>query len=318
VRRVAAAALGGLPAAASTPLLLGLLNDPDAATACLAATELADRRDDRALGAFARLLDAPDFLLRHRCHSALLGLTGRDFGYDPAADLEDRRGPAAKWRQFAAGGDAAITGTIPGDSTIALFNGRDFHGWEVRVGAEPIEKQEAWEIVGDEIHCIGQTMRKSGDLWTTRRYENYVLTLEFRAKLESSDSGVGLLLTREGERGRRTPAYLEVQLLPGNGGDLYQIGDAALEVGGKPMGFSHPRTAEVKDQAGTWHQLKLTVRDGTVEVCINATVVNRTTKGPSGPGRIVLRNEGTPIAFRHLLLSPLPAPKAPSAEAPPP
>lgn len=310
IRGIAAAALGALPAAESSPALFGLLDDPDAATAYLAAAELAARRDPRALATFARLLEAPDFLLRHRCHSALLGLTGQNFGYDPSAADVERREPAAKWRHYAAAGDAAITGTIPKDSTIALFNGRDFQGWEVRAGIQPVEPQAAWEIKGDEIHCVGEFGRKPGDLWTARSYENYVLTLEYRAKLQSSDSGVGLLLTREGERGAQGPAYLEVQLLPGSGGDLYQIGGIAAEAGGHPISFVAQRTAAVDDQAAKWHLLKLTVRDGSIEVCLDGTVVNRSTKGPRGPGRIVLRNEGTPMAFRHLLLSPLPTGKA--------
>ena len=84
-----------------------------------------------------------------------------------------------------------------------------------------------------------------------------------------------------------------------------------VEAKGKPINFQSPRLAQVKDPARNWHRLKLTVRDGAVEVAFDGVVVNRTSKGPRGPGRIVLRDEGYAISFRNLLLFPLPA--APAA-----
>jgi hypothetical protein len=307
LRRIAAAALGGLPTADSTALLAGLLNDEDAAVAILAATELAARRDLRSLATFARLLNSRDLQVRHQCHAALRGLTSQDFGYDPAADTVGREDPAAKWRDWADSKNSAITGSVPRDSAIVLFNGRDLQGWEIRVGNVPLEKSKAWEVIAGKLHCKGKRVVATGDLWTKTRFENYVLNLEYQAAARDCDSGIGLLLTETGEQGQQAPKYLEVQLLPGNGGDLYQIGGCAVEVKGKPIPFQAPRLAEVKDRAGDWHQLTLTVRDGTVEVVLDGVLVNQTSKGPRGPGRIVLRNEGSTMIFRNLLLRPLPA-----------
>ncbi|MCF7732134.1 MAG: DUF1080 domain-containing protein [Akkermansiaceae bacterium] len=305
LRRLAAAALGGLPAGDSTARLAGLLGDTDQATVLLAATELAARRDLRSLAAFAGLLDAPDFQFRHRCHTVLRGLTQQDFGYDPGADQMDRKGPAAKWRKWAESKGASITGIVPVDFSIVLFNGRNLDGWEVRVGNELQARSEAWEVMAGQLHCVGRAAAKPGDLWTKTRFENYVLNLEYKADEPRADSGIGLLLTKEGEQGQGLSKYLEVQLLPGNGGDIYQIGGVNLEAGGKPITFQQPRLAEVEDRAGVWHPLKLTVRDGTVEVVLDGVVVNRTSKGPRGPGRIVLRNEGSKLTFRKLVLYPL-------------
>lgn len=310
IRRLIAAALGGLPAADSTAMLAGLLNDSDAATAVLAATELAARRDPRALATFARLLMAPSFQIRHQCHLALRGLSNRDFGYDPGAETTERAAPAAQWRQWANSKDAAITGTVPEDSSIVLFNGQDLEGWEVRVGDELMDKADAWEAVAGELHCKGKLMVASGDLWTKARYEDFILNLEYKADAKDCDSGIGLLLTKAGEQGQGAPKYLEVQLLPDNGGDLYQIGGVAVEAKGKPIAFQCPRLAAVEDRAGAWHRLKLIVRNGTVTVEINGVVVNRTSKGPQGPGRIVLRNEGSAVSFRNLVLQPLDTPDA--------
>lgn len=302
IRRIAAAALGGLPPDEADPLLVGLLDDADAPTAFLAASALAARKDTRCLPTFARLLDAADFPTRYQCHSALRSLTGKDFGYDPSLGEEDRKLASGKWRRWAAAADAVITGSLPRDSTIALFNDENLQGWAVFFARREVLHSPAWEVKDGAIHCNG---KEPGDLWTTTRHENYVLTLEYMCAAADSDSGVGLLLTEAEERGADGPGYLEVQLLPGKVGDIYQIGGIHLEAHGKPVQFLCPRAAEVPDPPGKWHKLKLTVRDGAAEVEADGVLVNCTDKGPRGPGRIVFRNEGKPVSFRSILLHPL-------------
>jgi hypothetical protein len=302
IRRLGAAALGGLPPGDSNNLLAGLLSDADASTAMLAASALAARKDRRCLAAFARLLDAEDFQTRYHSHAALRGLSGRDFGYDPSAAATERGAAAGKWRKWAESGKAAITGAMPRDPAIALFNGRNLQGWEVCLGGKASGTSSAWEVKDGTIHCNGG---EPGDLWTTARFKNYVLDFEYKVDANGADSGLGLLLTEAGERGANGPGYLEIQLLPGKAGDIYQIGDIKLEVSGGPVRFTGPRIAEVADPAGQWHKVKLTVRDGAVRIEINGILVNWTTKGPSGAGRILLRNELDPISFRGFLLHPL-------------
>lgn len=305
LRRIAVAALSGLKSEESSAGLLGFLDDPDPRVGILAAEELGTRGEVKALAALARLLGATDLEIRHRAHAALRGFSGQDFRFDPWAEPPARREAMAQWQRWATSGDAAITGKAPENTSIVLFNGRDLEGWEVRLGNEIQDKTDAWEAVAGELHCVGRVMVKTGDLWSRGRFENYVLRLEYRAEEAGSDSGVGVLLTQEGEQ-QAIPQYLEVQLLPDNGGDLYQIGNVNAKVNGKPIQFQSPRTKTVKDTAGKWHQLKLTVRNGTVQVEINGTVVNRTSDGPRGPGRIVLRNEGSGVQFRNIELLPVP------------
>jgi hypothetical protein len=183
-----------------------------------------------------------------------------------------------------------------------LFNGKDLQGWEVRAAGKLLGESAAWEVKDGALCCTGADR---ADLWTTTRHDNYVLTLEYQLDGPAGDSGVGVLLTEAGERGPAGPGYLEVQLLPGKAGDLYQIGGIEVEAGGAPIQFMSPRTAGVEDPAGQWHKLKLTVRDGAAEVEINGVPVSQTTKGPRGPGRILLRNEGNPVSFRGIVLHPL-------------
>lgn len=303
LRRLSAAALDGLDPGETREDLAGLLDDTDPGTVRLAARALARRNDTASLPAFARLLDSPDFFVRHQCHAALLALTGEDFGFDPGDTPEGRQRAAARWREWVASGQGAISGVLPRQlAAVPLFNGRNLAGWEARVGNVLIDRQNAWQTEGDSLVCTGERIHKPGDLWTTQGFENFILTLEYLARDESADSGVGVLLTAEHER---EPGYLEVQTLPGNGGDLYNIGRIKIRTAAGPLGFSAPRQADPKDKAGQWHRLKLTVRDGSVTVEINGLLVNRATDGPRGPGRIVLRNEGSGVAFRNILLEPL-------------
>jgi HEAT repeat protein len=304
-RRIATAAFGGLPPAEADPTLARLLDDGDAATALLAAAALAARKDTRCLATYARLLDAGDFITRYHSHAALRGLTGEDFAYDPTAEAAERKAAAGKWRDWVGSSAAAITGSLPRDSAIALCNDHDLQGWMVMVGDKQVAQPSSWEVKDGIIRCTG---KEPGDLWTASRHENFVLTMEYLCAAAGSDSGVGLLLTEAEERGANGPGYLEVQLLPGKVGDIYQIGSVPLEVKGKPVQFISPRIAEVADPPGQWHRLRLTVRGGAVEVVADGVVVNRTDKGPRGPGRIVLRNERMAVSFRGLLLLPLDAP----------
>jgi HEAT repeat protein len=305
IRRIGVAALGGLPAGDSDGKLAALLDDPDAPAAMLAAAALAGRKDLRCLAVYARLLDAEDFLTRYHCHAALRGLSGRDFGYDSSMEADDRRAASGKWRAWAASGEAAITGSLPRDPAVVLFNGSDLQGWELRAAGKVLGNSAAWQAKDGVLRCTGA---EPADLWSKTRHENYVLTLEYKVDGPAGDSGVGLLLTEAGEGGPTGPAYLEVQLLPGKAGDLYQIGGIKVEAQGAPIQFLSPRTAGVADPAGAWQKLKLTVRDGAAAVEINGVTVSRASKGPRGPGRILLRNEGHPVDFRGIVLLPLDPP----------
>lgn len=306
LRRIAAAALRGLSAAESDPLLGTLLGDADETVALLAAVALAERGNAGSLAALARLLESGDFHTRHRAHHALRGLTGEDFLYDPSAKPEERRIASGRWLEWAASGRAAISGPLPEYAAIHLFTGFDMASWELFEDGKLGDPVGVWEIVHlDETNrilcCKAGT---KGDLWTKQRFENYVLTLDYKVDRVDQDGGVGVLLTEENETLDATPGYLEVQILPGKAGDLYQIGAIQAEANGRAIQFLHPRDREAVDRLGAWNTLEITVRNGAIKVVINGLLVNETSQGPRGPGRIVLRNEGSPVSFRDIHLDP--------------
>jgi len=306
LRRVAASATGGLPAADFDGLLKSLLADPDETVVLLIASVLAERGDPGSLAAFARLLESADFQTRHRAHHALRGLTGEDFQYDASAGPDDRSAAAGRWREWAESDLAKVTGPLPEYASIELFNGLDLNGWELFEDGKLGDPVGVWEIVHlDEANRILRCKAGTkGDLWTRQRFENYVLTLDYKLDRVDQDGGVGVLLTEENETLDATPGYLEVQVLPGKAGDLYQIGAIQAEANGRAIHFLHPRDREAVDRPGVWNALEITVRNGAIKVVINGQVVNETSQGPRGPGRIVLRNEGSPVSFRDIRLDP--------------
>jgi hypothetical protein len=183
-----------------------------------------------------------------------------------------------------------------------LFNGHSLDGWSVHLnGKGPADPPVGWEVRDGVLHCTGGA---DGDLRTNERFDNYVLVVRFRCPEPAADSGIGVMLTADGE----DPAlpdggrYLEVQLLPERSGDLYVINQFAAEAGGARIAFSHRRHTEVDDLVGRLHEARLVVADGSVTVFINGTEVNRTTGCTVDPGRILLRNEGRPLEFHELSL----------------
>ena len=308
IRQLAAAAYTGLPAEQSTGPLGRLLNDADGAIVLLAAEELARRHDPACLGAFARLLDSTDFYTRHRSWSALKGLSDREFGYDPSAPENARQAAARRWQEWTREPGVRIVGELPEATAIALLNGTGLTGWTVFENGRPAPAQQtSWEARDGVLRSVGNGF---GDIRTTAAFENYVLTLRYKIEDRSGDGGVGVMLTAENENaavGVRGDSgkYLEVQLLPRRAGDLYMIGGFQAESAGRPIIFSSPRTAEIDDPAGQWHDLKLTVRDGDLKVEVNGTTVNQATGGSRGPGKIVLRNEGDRISYKDILLHPI-------------
>jgi len=307
VRRLAAAALGGLAAEPPAARLLeSCLEDADETVVMLAAGALAETGNAKCLAAFARLLASENFKTRYRSAQALRGLSGQKFEYDPALPPAENPAAIEAWRAWTGSEQAAITGPLPNYDPIYLFNGNDLDAWELYANGKVGDIGDTWQIdrtvpINGTLYC---SAKQPGDLWTKSRFDDYVLSLDYKLGQAGHDSGVGVLLTKEQEERVGSPGYLEIQLLPGKAGDIYQIGGIEAEADGRPIRFLHPRTEETPDPAGDWNHLEIQVRSGRIEVKVNGRLVNSTSKGPQAPGRIVLRNEGQPVWFRDIMLHP--------------
>ncbi|NQU53611.1 MAG: DUF1080 domain-containing protein [Bacteroidetes bacterium] len=72
-------------------------------------------------------------------------------------------------------------------SKISLFDGETLSGWE----SNPTERIVDWKVEGKEI--VGANPHEKGSiLWTTKKYKDFDLTLEYITETEHYDTGVFL------------------------------------------------------------------------------------------------------------------------------
>ncbi len=287
------------------PTAARLAKDPHPPVRLRAAITLGNLGEISGARTLAGLLDSDSTIERMRACAALRGLTGQNFGLTPLGDAESRREPIAKWKAWLESKNAALVARAGEPSWRKLFNGRNLTGWSAfAAGKRVAGKQEAWEVRDGILRCLGNGPR--GDLRTDEAFDNYILLVSYRAGAVSVDSGIGLMLTPANEKpikGRNDGgSYLEVQLLPKHTGDLYVIGGFEAKAGGKKIAFSHKRNADPADKPGQWNELRVEVSGGAVAVSVNGTEVNNAEGGPREPGKILIRNEGSAIDFREIVV----------------
>jgi hypothetical protein len=70
---------------------------------------------------------------------------------------------------------------------VSLFDGKSLNGWE----CNPAERLEDWKVVGNEI--VGANPHEKGSiLWTTKKFSNFDLSLEYITETDKYDTGVFL------------------------------------------------------------------------------------------------------------------------------
>jgi hypothetical protein len=71
------------------------------------------------------------------------------------------------------------------DNSIVLFNGTDLQGWE----CDPPEQAEDWKALGGEL--LGENPGEQASIiWTTRRFRDFEVELDYKAETEDYDSGI--------------------------------------------------------------------------------------------------------------------------------
>ena len=307
VRASAAGGLVQLLDERADRLLLPLLADRDERIRLLVATTLANHGHRACLETFAKLLDSPHFRVRWKSGHALRRLSEEDFGYRPDVEQSERSAATARWRSWVQGDGrtAKLHFPIGLPKELVLFNGVNLEGWCAVANGQVLETQDTWSVVNDNLFCSskGTTGPNSAYLRTKSAFSSYVLELQWRFPNGRGDSGVGVMMTGED---KNSPDCLEVQIENDNAGDFYRIGSFQADAGGKKISF---RSSKLKPSSesppGEWNQLEIKVRGGNVDVVVNGVLQNKATNCTKSPGRINLRNEGSPVEFRRLTLLPL-------------
>lgn len=185
-----------------------------------------------------------------------------------------------------------------------IFSGKDLTGWT----AYPANTLGIWSIKNGVIHCEG---KPNGYIRTEQEYSNYHLHLEWRWVETPTNSGVLLHTT-----GPDTvwPNSIEAQLMNGNAGDIYLIGEG-LSVFKLDMTIATDKDATVKrvpkqmdtseNTAGEWNTYDIFCKNDSIRLFVNGFLQNEVTKASKTGGSICLQSEGSPIEFKNIYLEPL-------------
>ena len=186
----------------------------------------------------------------------------------------------------------------PGTDYYALFNGRDFTGWDIG-DAEPGEG--AWIVVDGVIHCKGKPF-KPYLILTEKDYENFDFYAEFKI-VKGCNSGIFYYVPLAGRESR---LGFETQILDDHGeipnknssGSIYDV-VPPLENAMKPAGkWNQYHVVFDWPNCKIWLNGKL-VQD--IDFYANPLLKYRLRRGPIG-----LSNHGHEVDFRNLWIKELP------------
>lgn len=153
---------------------------------------------------------------------------------------------------------------------------------------------DGWDV---KDQTILTNVGKRSALVTKRSFLNYEFNFEYKMFDRNSDSGIGIFLDEEKKN------YLEIQIYPNRSGDIYRIGRAEIKLDdGNALGFSSKKFKNSNELDGQWNKMTIRVNNGQAEILINGEIQNRAFSELKKPTRILLRNEGSRVAFKNLIL----------------
>ena len=157
---------------------------------------------------------------------------------------------------------------VPPEGFTALFNGRDFTGWRL----SPLAK-ESWFIEDGVLKSYMSLDRWGADLVTEKKYQDFVLMLEFRMPKES-DSGILFrgLIPEMGTFGQQEQLNIRSKGGMGHLESFYFMPEnikqnMALEE--KEL----PHVKYIDPEISVWHSVKLTVVGKTVTAEYDGEVI---------------------------------------------
>ena len=179
----------------------------------------------------------------------------------------------------------------------ALFNGKDFTGWQARQGGTESEEarakwQENWKVADGIIRFDGQ----GPNLWTGDKFADFVLMVDWRFP-KPGDSGIYL-------RGR-SKSQVNIWCNPLGSGEVWGY----LNDQGQPEEVRKACTPlkNADKPVGEWNTFVITIKGDRLTIELNGEVVIREAQLPGVPaeGEIALQRHGSPIDFRNIFIKEL-------------
>lgn len=193
--------------------------------------------------------------------------------------------------------------------TIELYNGTNLDNWiaDLPKGGT---KDQVWAVRDGIVYCSG---RPDGHLLSDTSWKDYRLVVEWRWPADGDGGNNGVLVHTSDLHvlGNHFPRSIEVQLMSGNAGDFWVIGediqvpDMAARREGRHI---WNLTDGAEKPFGEWNQMVVHAEGDTLTVWVNDVLVNQGHDSTASEGRITLQSEGAPCQYRRVSIMPLPAP----------
>lgn len=193
-----------------------------------------------------------------------------------------------------------LNAKLPGE--VTLFDGKSLSGWSGFFEGKA-KLEDVFSIKNGVLMDKGTPV---GYAYTTAKYRNYVLFVQWRFDADKKPGNSGVLL-RVGPNDKVWPFSLEAQLESGNAGDFWKIeefpawGDSARTNG---RNIKHTHGAE--RPLGEWNEYEIIVDHDQVRLAVNGDTLNEASRVEELDGRIALQAEGAEIEFRNIRLAPIP------------
>lgn len=220
---------------------------------------------------------------------------------------------------------AIVTGLLVNvwaDAPVELFNGKDLAGWYPDVPAMDKDANARMPfIVRDgKLVSLGTP---GGHLITKGSYQDYTLEIKYRFSAKPGNCGVLVHASKPRRLYGMFPQSLEVQMMSGNAGDFWCIGEditvpnmtarrgdpSTWGVDGDKARRIQNLTDDSEKPLGEWNTMRVECFGRSVRVWVNGDLVNSGTKCTAGKGQIAIQAEGSEVEFQYLRLTPKAQPK---------
>ncbi len=191
----------------------------------------------------------------------------------------------------------------------ALFNGRNLDGW-VLVNSAP----STWTVrEGGLLHCSG---KPTGELRTTRQYQNFILEVDWRHLVPGGNSGIFVWAEDIPARGVPFHRAVEVQVLDNaygeadwftTHGDVFPIHGAVMRPENGRGGMRAFPTELRSHPSPQWNHYRITCVDGSITLEVNGKAVTHGHDASPRRGYICLESEGGEVDFKNLRIRELPS-----------
>jgi hypothetical protein len=194
------------------------------------------------------------------------------------------------------------------DQPSALFNGRDFSGWEF-IANTPADIAMACRYKPDGVVAV--TGQPVGYIATTATHRNYRLHVEWRWPAQPGNGGV-LLHIVSGPKDRQWPVSFQAQTKNKSVGDVLPMAGATFAdpLTSAPGAATPLRAHTAPDSekpAGEWNACDIVCRGDTIEITVNGVVQNKISGCSAQGGKIGFQLEGVGFELRNVWIGPLQA-----------